>query len=242
MADREQITGKALFRIFNELLQDKTLLKMKLLNGDLEHLTYLTDIRQGRRKTYILVDYPENFLQIPEPNEHRRFRFEFTAKDNIRYIFESEAEKYSQDVMWIPLPESAERFQRRKLFRLDAPHGTRLFFKIDDSQCELWVVNVSLRGSLGVLVSMNAKMEKNLKLYNHRLLENVELVFPSESDHKKVKIKQCQIKRQEINLHTDKYECAVEFKEISDDEEKKFTEYFYEHQRKFLKKRRLMKA
>ncbi|MGD8264291.1 MAG: PilZ domain-containing protein [Desulfobacterales bacterium] len=242
MADREQITGKPLSLLFRELRQDKTLLKMKLLNGDLEHLTQISEIRQRKRNTYILVDYPESFQQILEPSEHRRIRFEFTAKDNIRYVFESEAEKYSQDVIWIQFPESVERFQRRKLFRLDAPHGTRLFFKIDDSQYELWVVNVSLGGSLGVLVSMSENKEKNFKLYDHRLLENVELMFPSESDHEKVKIKQCQIKRQEINPQTNRYECAMEFKEIADDEEKKLTEYFYEHQRKYLKKRSLMKA
>jgi len=72
----------------------------------------------------------------------------------------------------------------------------------------------------------------------------VQLVFPSKAeneDDSKVTIKKCQIIRQERNSQTQKYECAMEFKEITENEQKKLTELFYQWQRDYLRKRRLFK-
>ena len=75
-------------------------------------------------------------------------------------------------------------------------------------------------------------------------LENVELVFPSKhdnSDDSKVNIKRCQIIRRERNPQTQKYEFALEFKEVTEDEQKKLSQLFYKWQRDYLRKRRLFK-
>ena len=105
------------------------------------------------------------------------------------------------------------------------------------------MINVSLGGTLGVLVSVTKQMEQELKLKEPPILENVELVFPSKDDDgANVRIKRCQIIRQERNPQTKKYECAIAFKEIIEPEQKKLTELFYEWQRDYLRKRRLFKS
>ena len=86
---------------------------------------------------------------------------------------------------------------------------------------------------------------RDRKFNDPRILENVELVFPSKGeneDESKVSIKRCQIIRQERNPQTQKYECAMEFKEITEKEQKKLAELFYQWQRDYLRKRRLFKA
>ena len=96
---------------------------------------------------------------------------------------------------------------------------------------------------MGVLVSLTKQLEQELKLYESKILENVELVFPSK-DRKKagsiVTIKRCQIKRKEKNSLTNRFECALEFKEISEEEQKKLTEIFYKWQRDYLRKRKIL--
>jgi len=75
--------------------------------------------------------------------------------------------------------------------------------------------------------------------------EKVELVFPSkdgEDEDSRVNINQCQIIRQERNPQTQKFECAMEFKEINEEEQKKLTELFYRWQREYLRKRKLFKV
>ena len=192
-----------------------------------------------------MVNSPEGYRKLSEKTDQSRLRFEFADIENIKYVFETNTWELSREMIWVKLPEFVHRYQRRKLFRLEAPHGTRLYFNVNDIRYKLLVINVSLGGTLGVLVSLTEQMEQELKPYTSKMLENVELLFPSK-DHKKagsiVNIKHCQIRRQERNPVTNKFECAIEFKEISEAEQKKLTDLFYKWQRDYLRKRRILRA
>jgi len=92
---------------------------------------------------------------------------------------------------------------------------------------------------------MTKELERELNRYQSNWLTNVQLVFPAKdlkSAGSFVTIKRCQIKRLAKNLQTKKFECALEFKEIRDVERKILTNLFYEWQRDYLRRRRLMKA
>lgn len=245
MANIEKIQGDAILQLFKELQQDKIPLQVKLTHGGYEHISHLKEIRKRLRTHYFLIDYNEDFQKATADLDDWRLKIEFTAKDGIMYAFQTANCDVSGGVIWIKFPETVLRFQRRSLFRLEAPHGTRLFYNFNDIRYKVLVINVSLGGTLGVLVSLTKQMEQELKLNNPRILENVELVFPSKGeneDDSKVSIKRCRIIRQERNPQTQKYECALEFKEITEKEQKKLAELFYQWQREYLRKRRLFKT
>ena len=245
MENTELIQGDAVLQLFKDLQQKKTPLKVKLANGDYEHLSHLKKIRKRLRNNYFLIEYDQDFLAAAENLEELDLKIEFTGEDGILYAFHTKDSDVSRDMIWLKFPESVNRYQRRSLFRLEAPHGTRLFFEINAIRYKLLVINVSLGGTLGVLVSLTKQMEQELTLKEPLTLENVELVFPSKDakdDESKVSIKRGQIIRQDRNPQTKKYECAIEFKEIIETEQKKLTELFYQWQRDYLKKRRLFRA
>ena len=151
----------------------------------------------------------------------------------------------ADDKIWVKFPDYVNRFQRRKLYRLEAPPGTRLYFKIHNIRYKLLVIDVSLGGTLGVLVSLNKQMEDELKRYNSKILKDVELVFPigrRQHTESLVKIKRCQIKRQQRNPLTHKFECAIEFMEISEQQRQYLTDLFYKGQRQYLRRRKRMQA
>jgi c-di-GMP-binding flagellar brake protein YcgR len=245
MADIEKIQGDALLQLFNDLQTKQIPLKLELADGENVQETHITGIRKQRRALHFLIHSPDGDKERFEDPDQTRLRFEFVDKENIKYVFESDSWRFSKGFLWIKFPRLVHRYQRRKLFRLEAPHGTRLYFKVNNVRYKLLVINVSLGGTLGVLVSLTKQMEQELRLYHSKILENVELLFPSK-DRKKigsiVNIKRCQIKRQEKNPLTNKFECAIEFKEISEDQQKNLTELFYKWQREYLRKRRLMRA
>ena len=245
MAEFEKIEGDAILQLFTELQVDKIPLKMMLTNSDKLQVTYISDIRKRKRAHHFLVNSPEGYREISEAIDQAQLMFEFIDKENIKYVFKSDTWELSRGLIWIKFPAVVHRYQRRRLFRLEAPHGTRLYFKINDIRYKLLVINVSLGGTLGVLVSLTKQMEQELKLYNSKILENVELVFPAK-DRKQagsiVHIKRCQIKRQEKNPLTKKFECAIEFKEISEAQQKNLTDLFYKWQREYLRKRKIMRA
>ena len=245
MENIEKIQGEAIVQLFKELQQKKVPLKVMLTNGDYEHLSHLKEIRKRLRTHYFLIEYTQDFQAATENLDDWRLTIEFTGEDGIMYEFQTKDSDISREMIWIKFPETVHRYQRRSLFRLEAPHGTRLYFDVNEIRYKLLVINVSLGGTLGVLVSLTKQMEQDLKLKKPRVLENVELVFPSkgkDNDESTVNIKSCQIIRQERNRQTKKYECAMAFKEITETEQKKLTELFYRWQRDYLRKRRLFIA
>jgi len=95
------------------------------------------------------------------------------------------------------------------------------------------VINISLGGTLGVLSTLTLKMERELREKSPEILENVELIFPSnndteDSEDSTVNIKQCKVIRKRRNPQTQGYEFAIEFKEITEDQQKKLTTLFYQ--------------
>lgn len=248
MADQEKIQGNALLRLFTELQTNAIPLKMMSLDDvddDSMQLAYIADISKHKKKLHLKVDSPASCRRLSENTDRSRLRFKFSDLANIKHVFETSNWEFSRAMIRVELPKFVHRFQRRKYFRLEAPHGTRLFFTVNDIRYKLLVINVSLGGTLGVLTSVTEQMERELKPYSMKLLKNAELLFPAE-DHKKpasiVKIKSSQIVRQQRNPVTNKFECAIEFKQISEAEQTRLTDLFYKWQRDYLRKRKIMQA
>ena len=245
MADIEKIKKEELPQLFNDLRREKNPLKIQLADSDHDHLTVITDIRKRKRALHFLVKYPHDFQMLIEEKKPPCLRFEFFDKENIKYVFESESWEVLREIFWIRFPENVHRYQRRRLFRMEPPPGTRLYFKVDKIRYKLLVINVSLGGTLGVLASFTKHRQQELKLNDSKILKNVELLFPS-SNRKVagtiVNIKSCQIKRQLKNPVTNKIEYGIEFKEINEEEKNNFTQLFYKWQREFLRKRKIMQA
>ena len=245
MAKIEKIQGEAVLKIFEELQQKK--LPLNLYTKDEKHksIVFIVDIRKVRRMSHFLIRFKNSFHNAAEDLDSQKLHFDFTGSDKIKYAFETNVSQIIEDSLWIHFPESVHRYQRRRLFRLEAPYGTKLYFNVKDTRYTLLVINISLGGTLGVLVSLTKPMEKELKLYSLKTLEDIELIFPvkhSDYDDSKVKIRQCKINRQARNPETKKYECAIEFKEMTEEEQKKLTDLFYQWQREYLRKRKLFKV
>jgi len=242
MSEIEKIQGNAVARLFNELHEDQIPLTLQLVDSQYSHVIFIDTLRKYKRVPCFLFIVPPGFHQAAEGLDATRIRVEFIGNDKIKHAFQADIVRHARGMLWAHLPQSVDRYQRRRLFRLEAPPGTRLYFNFNNTRYEVLVINVSLGGSLGVLARLTPAMERDLTAYNPQVLENVELVFPAKFGKATVTIKRCQIKRQEKNPQTNKYECALQFDELTEDEQKKLTELFYESQRDFLRKRRFLRG
>lgn len=245
MAEIEKIRGDAIVKLLKELQQFKTPLKIRRPDSDEAHLTYITEIRKRKRSLHFLANSQEDLRNPADAVNPSRLRFEFIDQENIKYVFETNGEDFSRGMAWFAFPEFIQRYQRRSLFRLEAPHGTRLYFNVNNVRYKLLVINISLGGTLGVLVSLTKQMEHELTSCESQILEDVELCFPPKNQKEQssvVKIKRCRLIRKEPNPMTQKIECAMEFKEIEENEQKKLTRLFYRWQREYLRRRKLMRG
>ena len=126
MAGIEKIEGNAVLQLLKGLQKDKVPLKMRLPEGEAEHLTHISDIRRSRRKLHFKVNAQEAFLMAGVDSDGLQLQFEFIDPNKIKFVFEADPAEISPGAIWLKFPECIRRYQRRSLFRLDAPPGTRL--------------------------------------------------------------------------------------------------------------------
>jgi len=237
MAESEKITGRGITRIFEELQLRKTLLKLNLADTDFNYLARITGLKQKKSGLHFIIDVPEGFKKAAADIDARKLRFEFTGKDNINYVFTTSGGRVTGNQIYIKLPEEVDRRQRRKLFRIPAPAGTKLCFSMNADRHELEVIDISLGGSLAAIVQTDSRVRHNPPFRDIQALKDVELVFPAEISRQCIRIQTAQIKRVKKNPETTHYEMALEFDEISKEDENLLNDMIYRIQRQHLRNR-----
>ena len=237
MVKSEKITGSAISKIFEELIDYKMLVKMKFLNADYKNLTRITALAERNNEPHFVVDTSEAFERAAAKTAQWRIRFEFTGRDHIEYGFTTIGGEVHGNRTFVKMPRVVERNQRRKLFRINAPAGTKLRLTLEGVRSELEVINLSIGGSLAALVLANSDVKESPLLVDNYFLKDAKLIFPAEIMRQPIKINVIQIKRMRMNTERKRREVALEFYEVDKSEQKKLTDLIYRLQRQHLRKR-----
>jgi len=241
MAETEKIKAGDIQKTLTELRQEKIFLKFKLADKNYEGLTFITGFQKRKGGQHLSIDYPDGFEDAVADMDEWPLRFEFTGRDKIKYVFNSPGGHIHQGKIWIQFPGEIERFQRRKLFRLEAPPGTRLHLNTKDIRYELLVINVSIGGTFGALVKPARQNAMDQVLHEDTTVEDAKLTFSYKNEVQIVSIKRGKIQRVNRNSSTGRYQYAIEFIDISEHNENKLTKLIYRFQREHLKKRKQLK-
>ena len=237
MAESEIIKGAAISKLFEELLQQKTLLKLTVVDTDDEHLTLITALVNRNRVPHLVIDTPEGLERAIAEIDPWRLHFEFTGKDHIKYTFRTIGGEIEHNRIYVKCPREVERWQRRELFRLNAPLGTKLCLSHDTVRYELDVIDISIGGTLATLVRTSPHDLETPPFNDDQILKDIELVFPSEIMRQPIKIKTVRLKRLKLNSEKSGYEVALEFDKTSTREQKRLTDLIYRLQRQALRHR-----
>ena len=237
MAESEIIKGAAISKLFEELLQHKTLLKLTIVDTDDEHLTLITALVNRNNVPHLVIDTPEELEHAIAEIDSWHLHFEFTGKDHIKYTFRCVGGEIDNNRIYLEVPREIERWQRRELFRVNAPAGTKLCLPQDTLLFELDVIDISIGGTLAALIRTSPHNLDNPPFADARILKDIELVFPSEIMRQPIKIKTVQLKRLRKNSEKTGYEVAFEFHEISTGEQRRLTDLIYHLQRQALRHR-----
>ncbi|MBN2418901.1 MAG: PilZ domain-containing protein [Deltaproteobacteria bacterium] len=229
--------GEDRLGVIEELKNETTLLKMHITGKDFDRLTIITDILPQNTPPLFKIDLPDGFSERVSDIETLKMEFEFTGKENIRYAFRTVGGEILKDGIWIRFPESIERLQRRKFFRIRPPSGTKIFFEIDGKNLEFTVEDISLGGSLGVVAFIGQRDRRSVHLNVGDILKDIRLVFPSGGERFEVDVIKAIVNRIEKGLLKSKPIYALHFVEIEKKAEKFLTELLYRFQREFLRER-----
>ena len=237
MAESEKIKGAAISKLFEELLHLKTLLKLTAVDSDDEYLTLITALVNRNKVPHLVIDTPAGLAQVLAGIDPWHLHFEFTGKDHIKYTFRTIGGKIDNNRIYVKCPQEIVRWQRRELFRLDAPAGTKLCLPLGTIRYELDVIDISIGGTRAMLVRTTSHDLETPPFDDAQIIKDVELIFPSEIIKPPIKIKTIQLKRLKLNPEKSGCEVAFEFYKMSTGEQKRLTDLIYRLQRQALRHR-----
>jgi c-di-GMP-binding flagellar brake protein YcgR len=233
----EKITGSAITALIDTLIQHKTLLKLTLMDTEYANLTRILRMADSKGSPHLVIDIPEGFEKAAAGSDDWRIYFEFSGPDQIKYAFTTVGGKIVHNCLQLKIPQALERRQRRELFRINAPEGTRILFSKDGNQIALEVINISIGGSLAAWVQGRTSGLDNSSLAVAQRLEDIVLVFPAEITQQPIRIEALEIKRIEHKSQQNRHELGLEFRKISNSEKRRLTDLIYELQRQYLRHR-----
>jgi len=239
MAGAEKIQGKKLIRLLEQVQREKIMLSMRLVGQNYERLTMVTRIPKDEKASFFAIDPPRDFRNTITKLDSWEIHFHFNGPDNLEYIFTTSGGKFYDNEIRINFPDYIERLQRRRYFRLSAPTGTKLFFESDQTQREINLINISMRGTLGLLKTFNGKDQKKPVFNKEDYLKNIKIIFPSDTkdNEQEVNINKAIIRRAEHVPQKNMDLYAFEFVSIDKDQERKLIQIIFNLQRLSLQKK-----
>lgn len=237
MDESEKIKGGAILKLFEQLRHQKTLLKLSSVDSDDERPTRIAALENRNGALHFIIHMPKGLDLPPTDFDGQRLYFEFTGNDHIKYTFMSAVAATDGKRIYVQYPRVVERWQRRDVFRINAPAGTKLCLTRHAEQYALTVINISIGGMLAAWVRTRAPDLKKPPFADIQLFRNIGLVFPAEIMQTPIRIKTARIKRMKKKSEKTAYEVALEFDEIDGEEEKRLTDLIYRLQRQQLRDR-----
>jgi hypothetical protein len=239
MTGAEKIQGKKLVSLMEQVQREKIMLSMRLVGQNYERLTMVTRIPKNEKAPFFVIDPPRDFINKVSKLDTWEIHFNFNGPDNLEYIFTTSGGEFYDNEIRINFPDYIERLQRRRYFRLSVPTGTKLFFESDQVQREINLLNISMRGTLGLLKTFNGKDQNKPIFKKEDYLKDIKIIFPSDikDNQREVRVNKTIIRRAEHDRQKNMDLYAFEFVSIDRDQEKALIQIIFNLQRLFLQQK-----
>ena len=232
MTDYETIDGSKIDNIFEQLILDRTLIKVSLPEMAYENLTLLTDIQEDDKSKIFNIDPPRGLLDCLRQAQTDRLLFEFTGPDQLIHRFEAQPIGSSKSALCMRYPQAIDRYQMRDNFRVKVFSGSYTELEIEDKTIRMEIDNLSLGGVYCIC-------SKTFKPFfeNSPRLEDMELTVALKNDSFVANIELVLVNRIETLTRPKYFGIAFEFLKMHKEVRKRLVQHIYELQREFLQTR-----
>jgi hypothetical protein len=236
--EQSTITGDKRIGLFEQIKKKKTLVNMHVKGiGGYDRLTLIIGIRTLKKKPYFLIDPPNDFREAVKGMTQWKINFQLTGPDALEYRFSTSHGELSGKDILIEFPDSIERIQRRKHFRLDSVPKTTLVFDIEEHSCQMEVVNISMSGLLAAMPRQKKKGPANPVLKIRQTIWNATLACPVGKELIGADILELFVVREDKAGRTGGVRYAFHFTKMAAKDKIHLTDIIYKLQRFFLQKR-----
>jgi c-di-GMP-binding flagellar brake protein YcgR len=231
----ERISGKQKKDLLEELKKDRLVLQLVLAGRNYERLTMITGFESDKGKgAILLIDCPRGFSEDVPDGVGAGVTIEFQGKDRVQYAFKSRIVRVTESDLFLELPESIARVQRRNHFRIAPPKGTRVSFIQFGQAIQGEPVNLS---EGGVLLQ---PMQRGGRLSVGETIQNLRLRCSLENLSADILVEKAVVRREHPDNETGKVSYAMQFQQMDARDKRALHEFIFNCQREILMKRKRM--
>ena len=232
MADQleEIITGLNLKGMLQAWIDSRCMGKMEILQTPFSWITILLGIQREGNSEFLLVDSGPNFDSMISRSSRHEVVFEI-LEDGILCKFRSRIIRHQPGTIWLELPDSIQRFQRRAYFRITATLRAEIIFRIAGKEEKVKVRDYSL-GGVSFLMGGHHQFKPGDEV------TDLILTLPQGKAMVSYPIAQAVVRRIEEHFASKRKLCGLEFSKLEKTTQQKLAHHLFEEQRSLLRQGR----
>ncbi len=230
-------SSESIVDAFDYLKSAGTLVRMVSERAAFERLIVVTDVRKTLKGPMVVLDAPADLETFVLPEELPSFRFEYTGPDGLKYIFRSDRPILRGNQLWIALPESIERIQRRSDYRIIAPMGSWLTLTIADTTLRAKLIDLSV-GGLRCRLPITRYSQLGSALRKGQTVVGLEVLIPRDGETSSIHIRTGRIEWVSRETETGRLSLAISFQKLERITVNRLTREIYRIQRRLLRLRK----
>jgi c-di-GMP-binding flagellar brake protein YcgR len=235
MKNTERVTGKTLYQILDNARIQRTTVDFTVIGMNYDRLSVITGLSREGETGSFRIDLPDQFFERVSSPEGRRVYLEFVGSDRISYSIRTTISQVSSNEIWLAIPDSIERKQRRRHFRVEPPLGTMVSFTYHTGQYEASVSNISLGGAL--IITRGERFLRETGSQVGDTFRDLEILYKKGEEIFRVAVNKAELKRIDKIEHGGRFSFALQFREIDKEEVNRLEQLVYFFQREILKHR-----
>ncbi|SPD72712.1 hypothetical protein PITCH_A1510001 [uncultured Desulfobacterium sp.] len=236
MEKQKRITGSSRFSALDDLRSGRKPIKLVILGKDYEQVTTVTELRTEDDIPCFVIKSPTGFKEEVIGLDACNIKFEFSSSDGSPYEFITSVKKILENSIHLIFPKSISAVLRRKDFRLSIPQGSRIFFRLDEINFAMNVINISMGGVFAEFDRFNENENRAHNFEPGTILKDVTLITQSDGKMIEVKVDQALIIRSSSKSRPGNYRFGLQFISMSKKDLSALRELIYGLQREFFKK------
>jgi c-di-GMP-binding flagellar brake protein YcgR len=226
----EIITGPNLIGMLQAWIDSRRMGKIEILHTPFSWITILLGIQREGDSEFLLVDSIAHFDSMISHSSRQEVVFEI-LENGILCKFRSRVIRYQAGAIWLELPGSIQRIQRRAYFRIAATSQAEIIFRIAGKEEKVKVKDYSLGG-----VSFLMESHQHFKPGDE--VTDLLLTLPQGKAVVSYPIAQAVVRRIDEHFEDGGRLCGLEFLKLEKKTQQRLAEQLFEEQRSLLRQGR----
>jgi c-di-GMP-binding flagellar brake protein YcgR len=225
----EILDGNRLMGTLRGAIESRRVCRMEIPNTKFSWITLILGIQSSDESHYLLIDKVAEFEKAFSQSRNNELVIDFMEADGVPCHFTTRLVELRPDGLWVELPDSIFRMQKRRFYRVKARLGTELIFRLNVGREERSSVRDYSMGGVAFA------MERPLELKAKDQVSDVELKVPQGRELITFYSPLAVVIRIESQF-MGKDICVMEFMDMSEATKEKLWRHIFEEQRMLLKK------